>query len=134
MRGLATILAAASCAVYASGCGKPGCGIGLPPDVTSDGGLRGFSNVPLGTSITVNVPIQDSADVDETVTGSSLTGSDAAAFKVLSTFPMSVPAGTSIMVSVQFTPAHVGASTANLILETAMMGPSPITLQGTATQ
>jgi len=98
----------------------------------TDGGFVAFS-APVGASQTVNVPLVDSnVSANETVTGSTLTGSDAAAFKVLSTFPMSLPAGTNISVSVEFTPQHGGTSTASLILDTVNMGPSPISLEGTA--
>jgi hypothetical protein len=129
MRGLATIWAAALCAVYAGGCSGQ-CGLIVQPGAMSDGGFAAFYNVPVGTSTMVNVPIQDSANVDETVTGSAVTGSDAAAFKVLSTFPMSLPAGNSVSVAVEFTPQHAGTSTASLVLDTANMGPSPIQLEG----
>src|ERR1700733_10654650 len=104
MRGLATVIGAAFCALCANGCSAQ-CGLITQPGAMSDGGFIAFS-APLGSSTTVNVPIQDSADADETVTGSALNGSDVAAFKVLSTFPMSLPAGTGLAVTVQFTPLH----------------------------
>ena len=130
MRGLATILGVALGAVCGTDCGGKQCGLVVQPGAMTDGGFVAFYGVQLGTSTTVNVPIQDSADVDETVTGSALNGSDAAAFKVLSTFPMSLPAGTALSVTVEFTPQHTGTSNANLVLETANMGPSPIPLEG----
>ena len=131
MRGLATILAAAFCAAYATGCAAT-CGPIPEPGFMTDGGFVAFS-APVGASQTVNVPLVDSnVTANETVTGATLTGTDAAAFKVLSTFPMSLPAGTNISVAVEFIPQHGGTSTASLILDTANMGPSPIPLEGTA--
>jgi hypothetical protein len=131
MRGLATILAAACYAATSAGCAAT-CGLIAQPGFMTDGGYVAFS-APVGASQTVNVPLVDSnATANETVTGSKLTGTDAAAFKVLSTFPMSLTAGNAISVSVEFTPQHGGTSTASLVLDTATMGPSPISLEGTA--
>jgi hypothetical protein len=130
MRGLATILAAAFCAAYSAGCGGT-CGLILQPGMT-DAGVVAFS-APYGSTTTVVVPIQDSnVNANETVTGATLTGTDAAAFKVLSTFPESLAAGSSLSVTVLFTPQHTGASSATLVLDTATMGASPISLEGTA--
>ena len=126
------------------------CAVGASaPDIKPPGGMRDrllsrynphvpwwrirlpvFGSTAVGTRETLGVPVQDSAPIDETITGVTLTGTGAAAFQVTTDFPLAVPAGTSALVAVQFAPTSAGMATATLVLQTASMGPSPIPLQG----
>jgi hypothetical protein len=120
-------------AVHTMGCGLiGGCGVGPAPGPDNQDGTVTF-DAAVGASQELPVPFQDSADVTDTITSASLTGPDAAAFEVLSTFPMTIPAGTQVTVKIRFAPEHTGDSTATLVLETEMMGPSSIDLDGTGT-
>ncbi len=125
---LAVVVVAA--AVHTTGCIGGGCGVGPAEGPDNQNGTVTFSAY-MGSSEALSVPFEDSADVSDTITSASLTGPDAAAFEVLSTFPMAIPAGTQVTVQIRFTPEHTGSSTATLVLETQMMGPSPVDLEGT---
>lgn len=102
------------------------CGVAI----VDAGSSMNLGSVPENTAQAFTIPIQDTADTDETLLGVSVTGTNAADFTVQSTFPISVPAGTSQSLSVQFVPTNLGFETATLQLETESMGTSSITLQG----
>jgi hypothetical protein len=125
---LAVVVAAA---VHTIGCIGGGCGVGPAPGPNNQNGTVTFDAEKVGASEELPVPFEDSADVTDTITSATITGPDAAAFEVISTFPMTVPAGTQVMVGIRFAPEHAGSSTATLVLETQMMGPSPVDLEGT---
>ena len=118
-------------AVHAMGCIGGGCGVAPVPGPNSDNGAVTFDDVTVGKAQRLSVPFQDSADVDETITGASITGPEAAEFTVVSTFPIAVPAGAQASVELEFVPKHSGSATATLVLETQGMGPSPVDLTGT---
>jgi hypothetical protein len=119
-------------AVHAIGCGLiGGCGVGPSPGPNNQDGAVTFGSVSVGSSEELPVPFQDSADVTDTIQSASITGADAAAFEVLSKFPMPVPAGEQIEIEIRFAPGHSGTLAATLVLETAEMGPSPVDLEGT---
>jgi hypothetical protein len=98
----------------------------------TDAGVVTFLNVPPGSHEDFFVAVQDSSDVSETITGATLTGTGAAAFQVLALWPIPVPAGQQASVPVRFTPPALGTYSAQLILQTANMGPSPVALAGTS--
>ena len=111
------------------------CGVAPAPDydkMNKDGAVQ-FDPTQVGASETLTIPIKDTANVDETITAASLEGPGAGSFEVLSTFPIAVPAGTSVNVQVRFTPTTAGDATATLVLQTEGMGPSPVDLDGPGT-
>ena len=124
----ALAVAAVVAAAHTMGCG---CGVAAAPGPHDQNGTVTFDAVALGSSQQLSIPFQDSADVDETITGATVEGADAAAFEVVSTFPIAVPAGEQASVVIRFAPTHTGDSQATLVLQTANMGPSPVPLDGT---
>ena len=114
-----------------------GCGVGplLDQDggvaYVDDAGVVTFETVSVGSEVDFRVAVKDSADVSETITGATLAGTGAGAFSVLSSFPIDVPKGQPVVVDVRFAPQAMGSYTAQLILQTAKMGPSPVALRGT---
>jgi hypothetical protein len=120
-----------------------GCGVAADPDdlAAADGGAIGgqisdagvveFAPTVLGATTHFTIPVKDTADVDETLLGASFSGPDAAAFQVVATFPIPIPAGTPITLEIEFTPTLAGSSSATLDLQTADMGVSPIEIEGT---
>jgi hypothetical protein len=122
-------------AVHTIGCGGfGGCGVGPAEGPNNQNGTVTFDSVALGSSEDLMVPFQDSnPNASETLTGATFTGPDAAAFKVISTLPISIEAGAQVSVQIQFAPTHEGNSSATLVWDTAEMGPSPVQLQGTGT-
>jgi hypothetical protein len=118
-----------------------GCGIGAVSDAP-DGGTSGatvsngevtFEATHVSSSATIELPVKDSADVHETILGASFSGPDAAAFRVVGTYPIDVPAGHSVLLQVTFAPTHVGPASATLMVQTEEMGVSPIQVSGTGT-
>jgi len=132
MMNLLAVLMSVALVTLAPACGSARCGIIYQPGfgAANDAGVVVFGSTAVGTRETLGVPVQDSAPIDETITGVTLTGTGAAAFQVTTDFPLAVPAGTSALVAVQFAPTSAGMATATLVLQTASMGPSPIPLQG----
>jgi hypothetical protein len=118
--------------------GPLSCGVGPEPGYqgTSDGGqisdagVVEFNPTVLGATDLFTIPVQDTADVDETLQSASFSGPGAAAFQVVATFPIPIPAGTPVNLEVEFTPTVAGTSTATLNLQTADMGVSPIQIEG----
>jgi hypothetical protein len=112
------------------------CGVGpIPgqdagPAYVSEDGTVTFEPTAVGTSAQFQVAVKDSADVAETITGASLAGYDPDAFRVTSSFPIDVPAGGSALVGVEFVPPSAGTFSAQLVLQTMKMGPSPVALEG----
>ncbi len=115
-------------ALQAMGCFA--CGMAAAPSANVVNGVVTFDPTAVGDSEMLNVNFHDTADVTETITSASISGADADAFQVFTTFPSTVPAGTQIMVEIEFTPTHSGPSSATLTLNTQAMGPSPIQLEG----
>jgi hypothetical protein len=112
------------------------CGVGPVLDqdggaAVNDAGVVTFDAIPAGTSATFAVAVKDSADVSETLLGATISGANADAFVVMSSFPVDVPAGQSVLVQVLFAPPASGTFTAQLVLMTEKMGPSYVQLQGT---
>jgi hypothetical protein len=97
-----------------------------------DAGVVTFEPIAPNNSEVYSVAVQDSADVAETITGATLTGPGASAFLVQSWFPIPVPAGQQALVTVRFTPRAPGTFSADLVLQTANMGPSTVALAGSA--
>jgi hypothetical protein len=126
--GAIALLGAAACS----------CGVGADPEgakdstgvVEADGSVH-FTTIDRGTIESFPIPIKESADTTETIEGASLTGSGAASFYVLSHFPIDVPNGEDVQVDVRFAPTSAGTFEAELMLETAKMGTSQISLVGT---
>ena len=120
------------------GLGGCGCGVGADPDgasnaagvVEADGRVR-FTPIARGSTATFPIPIKESADTSETIQGVSVIGSGAAAFKVLTAMPVNVPNGQNVPLEVQFAPTSAGTFEAELVLQTAKMGSSQISLIGT---
>ena len=107
------------------------CGVGAAPGPNDDNGVVTFTPLALGTSETLQIPFEDSADTDEVIDGAAFSGPDAAAFKVIgTTFPVPLPAGTQVSLAIQFEPLHTGTSSATLTLQTQNMGPSPVQVEG----
>jgi len=103
----------------------------LAPGYGDDAGVVSFSNVPVGQATTLEIPVTDSVGQDVTFTSGSLTGTGAAAFQILSTFPIAVTTGSPATVQVQFAPGQTGNFAATLVLDTASMGDTSIPVQGT---
>jgi len=108
------------------------CGVGAAPGEDVVDGVVTFPAGMVGTSQQIRIPFQDSADTDEVIDSASITGPDAAAFSVVAIYPIAIPAGTQVSLTLQFAPTHSGASSATLTLQTQNMGPSPVQLDGTA--
>lgn len=121
-----------------------GCGIAVSPDAPAtpsdagivtaadlaDGGVVTFAPVAIGDTERLQISVNDTADTDETLTGATFTGAGASSFQVVTSFPLFVPAGQSVLLQVEFTPVSSGTSSAVLVLQTEAMGPSPIPLAG----
>jgi hypothetical protein len=125
---LVAALAAAS--THLIGCIGGGCGVGPVEGPNVQDGAVTFDDVPVGSAQQLPVAFQDSADTNETITGATLSGANASEFKVISAFPMAVPAGQQVTVQIEFAPTVEGAASATLTLETEKMGPSPVQLAG----
>ena len=125
-----SVLALVVAAAHLVGCG---CGVGAVPGPHIQNGVVTFDPVSVGASQELSIPFQDSANTDETITGATVTGPDAAEFEVMSTFPIPIPAGGQMAVEIRFAPTHEGSSTATVVLQTQGMGPSPVQIQGTGT-
>jgi hypothetical protein len=132
-----TTLAGLAVALIQTGCG---CGVvavsGSVDDTDAgivayvDAGVVVFEPTLVGTVVQFDLPVTDSADTNETLLGASFSGTGAADFTVLSSFPIPIPAGAHATVEVEFTPSVSGAVTAVLNLQTEDMGVSPIRLAG----
>ncbi len=115
------------------------CGVGADPDgtsnaagsVSSDGSVH-FTTIRSGTAESFPIPVKESADTSETIESASVSGSGAAAFQIVSQFPIDVPNGRDATVEVKFAPSAAGTFEAVLLLETAKMGTSQISLAGTS--
>ncbi len=137
---LALLALAATIVVGAAGC-YLGCGVSPVPTHAPDGGtvtgavdengVVTFTAIPVGSSEAFSIPVKDTADTDETIMSAGLSGTGRANFVVLTTFPLFLPAGQTVMVEVQFTPDTPTVSEAELVLQTEKMGPSPMHLTGT---
>ncbi len=118
-----------------------GCAAAADPDgasnaagiVASDGSVH-FTTIPSGGMESFPIPVQESADTNETIVSASLTGSGASSFQIQSQFPLALPNGQDVAVEVEFAPTAVVTVDAALLLETAKMGTSQILLFGTASQ
>lgn len=125
-------------AIALLGAGGCGCGVGADPDgakssagvVQADGSVH-FAPIERGTTESFPIPVKESADTTETIQGASVAGSAAAAFKILSPMPIQVPNGQDVLVEVQFAPTSPGTFEAELMLQTAKMGTSKISIVGT---
>jgi hypothetical protein len=127
--------------VLSSGCGF-GCGVAPDPTAMPDGGAATasiengvvtFTPTLAGTVVSFAIPIKDTADMDETISGARLDGPNAADFSITATVPMFVPAGQAVQFEIQFAPREGGPKTAQLLLQTEGMGVSTVQLAGTAT-
>jgi hypothetical protein len=116
------------------------CGVGADPDgtsnaagsVSSDGSVH-FTSIRSGTAESFPIPVKESADTSETIESASISGSGASAFQLVSQFPIEVPNGRDATVEVKFAPSAAGTTfEAVLLLETAKMGTSQISLAGTS--
>ncbi len=133
---LASMAALTGCIGGIGGFG--GCGVGATPTegdagaaaTVSAAGVVTFEPILAGSSEDFEVTVRDSADTDETILGATLVGGGAGAFAVLATFPLNVPAGQGVPIDVQFAPDSAGTFDAQLVLQTAKMGPSPVPLVG----
>jgi hypothetical protein len=125
---LGLLLVSTVAAFLLTGC-SCGVGPGQSPNVVN--GVVTFDATAVGAPEQLTIPFQDSADVSETILSASITGPDAADFEVLTPFPVPIPAGTQVMLTIQFTPSHTGSASATLTLSTQEMGPSPVQLAGT---
>ena len=115
-----------------TGCIPFGCGAGPVASPNSGNREVHFDDTQVGSSETLQVPFADSVStMAETIESATISGPDAAAFAVTATFPIAIAAGAQVMLQLSFTPTHSGTSTAQLTLNTAEMGPSPVTLEGT---
>jgi hypothetical protein len=118
--------------------GLGGCGVGATPTDGDAGtaasvsatGVVTFQAIQPGTSEDFEVTVRDFADTDETILGATLVGAGSGAFAVHARFPLSVPAGQGVPIDVEFAPASAGTFDAQLVLQTAKMGPSPVPLSG----
>ena len=132
--GLAAV-AMMAVSAHLMGCGPSGlggCGVGPSPGPNNQNGVVTFDTVAVGSSQQLPVSFQDSnPSATETITGVTISGPDAAAFQVVSTFPIQVAAGAQVTVEIKFAPTHVGSSSATLVLDTEEMGPSPVQVEGT---
>jgi hypothetical protein len=126
---LAALALTAAAATHLIGCG---CGAVPSPNQTYVmNGAVTFPSVAVGSSMTVSVNFQDSANTSETITAATISGADAADFQVVSTFPMAIPQGEQVAVEIEFSPTQAGSASATLTLQTEKMGPSPVKLEGT---
>jgi hypothetical protein len=86
-----------------------------------------FGDVTVGTTVTKSVAITNPTTIDLTVTSTNCTGE----FATPPNFPLRVPAGSSIAVTVSFTPASEGSKSGVLtITDNAVGSPRSIGLSG----
>jgi hypothetical protein len=139
LKKLTLVLATAAFAVTAQSCFL-GCSV-APLETSPDGGAAYvddagtvvFNQIFVGDTEHFQVPLRDSnTDADETLESASLSGPNAEAFKVLSTFPMELPPGQTVYVDVAFAPQATGDASATLAIQTKMMGVAPVQLTGSA--
>ena len=84
-------------------------------------GIRGPESVSgscNGEPISLVVNVINTADIDYAVTGTSYAGANAAEFSDTTSTPLTVPAGGSAQIVVDFTPTTGGTATATLALAT----------------
>jgi len=115
-----------------------GCSCGMGPDggsgaahVDASGALV-FDRLPVGETAIFHLTVKDSANVHERILGASFSGLNAGEFAVTGTYPIDVPAGTSVTLDVSFVPTMAGQAQATLLVQTEDMGISPIQVSGTA--
>ena len=132
------IVVAAAGGVGLTGC-VTGCGVGAVPTngdagaaSVSAAGVVTFRPIPVGSSEDFSVSVRDSADTDETILSAMLVGDGADAFTATAAFPLDVPAGQAVPIDVKFSPPSSGTFNAQLVLQTAKMGPSPVPLVGSS--
>jgi hypothetical protein len=124
--GLSAIMVTA--AFHTIGC----CGVAAAPDANVVNGVVTFDPVVLGASEQLPIPFMETkSDTSETILSATISGPDADAFQVMTTFPLAVPANEDVSVQILFTPTHAGNASATLVLNTQAMGPSPVQLAGT---
>jgi hypothetical protein len=133
---LALAALAAATSVASVGCVGFGCGAGPVPGngkgakVTA-AGVVVYDKTQVGDSVSFDIPVKDTADVDETLMSASIAGADADAFEIEAAFPIDMPAGEKVHVKVTFHPNKSGEAAAELTIQTEEMGPSPaIELRG----
>ena len=88
-------------------------------------GVVVYDQTPVGETVSFEIPVKDTADVDETIVSASITGEDADAFEIHARFPMDMPGGETVHVEVEFHPTKSGKASAELLIQTRDMGVSP---------
>jgi hypothetical protein len=99
----------------------------------NDGGTRAFGDVTAGSSRTLTFSIRNAGAASLTGVSVHIDGPDAARFEITSNPSPVVPAASSTLFTVRFTPADAGAKTAALHIASNDSDESPfdITLTGT---
>src|SRR5262249_38419488 len=93
-----------------------------------------FEALTVGSTASFDIPVHETASREsETLLGASLDGPGKAAFKIVSASAIVVPADEQATVTLEFAPDAEGAFSAELLLQTAKMGVSTISLSGTGT-
>jgi hypothetical protein len=140
MKASAIVLGILSLSLFGlSGCNGIGCGVGPVPS-QNDGGATAhvdssghvvFSGLSVGESEVFAMPLMETADTDETIVSGTVSGAGAAAFQIVSTFPIQVADHQQVTLEVRFAPTMVGEADAELDLQTEKMGISHVDVEGT---
>lgn len=104
------------------------------PTTTKD---TDFGSINTGTTVTKTFNITNAGPGSLTLSGVSFTGTGASLFSLVSapTFPLTIPASGSQLITVQFAPSSVATHTANIVLNSNDFDESTYTfaLKGVAT-
>lgn len=87
--------------------------VGPQPDISVSPALIAFGDVAVGRSSTSTVTISNAGDAALTITGITITGTNADQFSV-GTYPGTIAAGGSANVNVTFSPTSINAKSATL--------------------
>ncbi|MGB6159062.1 MAG: choice-of-anchor D domain-containing protein, partial [Acidobacteriaceae bacterium] len=129
--GAALALAACCVSVLLSGCGSIMANAASGSLIVSSSSLS-FGSVPLGQTSSASVSLKNESTAAVQITQASVTGP----FTVMgqSSMPVTIAAGGTYAVSLQFSPTAVGAATGSLTLTSnASSGNPVVSLSGTGT-
>jgi hypothetical protein len=99
------------------------------PDISVAPASHDYGNVPTGTSVTRSFTVSNTGTGDLLVGTSSLAGTDAGAFAIVSgQSGFTVPAGGSNVIEVRFSPSTQGAKSATLTIPSADQDENPVTI------
>ncbi len=110
----------------------PLSGTGTAPGISVSPAALVFTNQLINSGAQKTIALTNSGTADLVVSQATLTGTDAAAFVVNTTLPMTIAPSASANLNVTFNPATVGAKSATLnLVSNVAGGPTGVPLSGT---